>query len=195
MKLYEEFKLFENMWDKPTLQETKAGMPTPEEYFKQITSSLEAISNFVIKEWAPYALAKARFDLSSSYSTALAKVTNGNHIEIGKNSQYNYKAFLRNISSAYGITKKDLINLMKTGTLVITGQPHSEPVNTTSVPSASPEVSQEVKLKFHRQNIRILLLLDKYTDLRREDLFDILDQLDNNRLKNPSQSEQDFLGI
>jgi hypothetical protein len=86
---------------------------SPSDYFNIITSSAEEATKFITEVWAPYVLAKSRFELASPYCVAMAKVTSGNHVEIGKNSQYNYKAFTDKVAAEFGITKQDITTLIK----------------------------------------------------------------------------------
>lgn len=203
MKLSEEFKIYENMWE-PLQEVNRSGMQSPEEYFNDITSSVAAISAFVKDQLIPYVNNRQRFDPSSSYSSILAKnTTSGSNVDILRNSSVNYKAFLAKIST-FGITRADLLNFIKTGNLKITGTPVVD-TTSASIPEEdfidwlkAPEVPQDMKDTFHRQNIRILQLLAKYTDIHSShkiNLNDLLKQLDENRLKNPYQAERDFTGI
>lgn len=202
MKLSEEFKIYENMWE-PLQEANRSGMSSPEEYFNDITSSVAAISAFVKDQLIPYTNNRQRFDPSSSYSSILAKnTTSGSNVDILRNSSVNYKAFLAKIST-FGITRADLLNFIKTGNLKITGTPVVD-ATSASIPEEdfdwlkAPEVPQDMKDAFHIQNIRILRLLVKYTDIHSShkiNLNDLLKQLDENRLKNPYQAERDFAGI
>lgn len=201
MKLSEEFSLYENMWE--SLQEAnRSGMPSPEEYFDNITSSIEAITTFVKNKLIPYVNSKQRFDPSSCYSSILARDTSsGSNVAILRNPSINYKAFLAKLGT-FGITRADLLNFIKTGNLEITGTP-TPIINQNSDEDSidwlqTPEIPQEMKDAFHKQNIRILQLLARYTDIHssnRINLNDLLKQLDENRLKNPYQAERDFEGI
>lgn len=111
MRLHEEVKLWETLWDKESLAEAKADKPTPEDYFAAITKSKEAIYAFIEKLLAPAVKGRARFDISSSYHTVLTKNTNADIINIGHNIHVNYEAFLKKLAS-FDITKNKLKSLI-----------------------------------------------------------------------------------
>lgn len=114
MKLFEEFKEYEIMWD--TLQESeripKASRLTPEEYFRQITSSREAIINFIKDKIVPYC---NNNDFYPAYYLALGKATNKRHTEIAKDPSVNVKAFMNKITAEYGLASHDVYSIIRTG--------------------------------------------------------------------------------
>jgi hypothetical protein len=99
---------------------TKLAKPTPEEYFKNITQSKEEVIKFLKEKLGPQTKIKPNgyFDISSSYARILARETSGNHVEIGKNLNYNYKAFTRE-SSKFGLFASNILNYIKTGELYL----------------------------------------------------------------------------
>ena len=194
MKLYEEFKECETMWEPLEEANYRAGKPSPEEYFNSITSSIEALKAFINEKLAPYVKNSKTFDTASRYESIVARETSsGNNVDIHRNTSVNYKAFISEIAALYGITRKDLLSFIRTGNLNITGTPL--PANSIKNKSAgkesstddlynwleAEEVPQETKELFHKQNVRILKLLAKYTDIyssHKVDLDDLLKQLD-----------------
>jgi hypothetical protein len=114
MELHEEFREYETMWD--ALQESemipKASRPAPEEYFRQITSSREAIINFIKDKIVPYC---NNNDFYSAYYLALGKATNKRHTEIAKDPSVNVKAFMNKITAEYGLAIRDVYSIIRTG--------------------------------------------------------------------------------
>jgi hypothetical protein len=82
--------------------------PSVMEYFHKITSSREAVIDFVKNELTGYSNASLR------YSATVAKHTTSAQLDITANKLYNYKAFLNAISE-YGLTSKDVAAICKTG--------------------------------------------------------------------------------
>jgi hypothetical protein len=86
--------------------------PTPEEYFAEITSSKEAVIQFILEKVLPYAKANERFSMSRFYALALTKETTKSYLELVSDAQVGYKAFLLHAQQV-GVTKKDIHTLIK----------------------------------------------------------------------------------
>jgi C4-type Zn-finger protein len=82
------------------------------EYFHKITSSREAVTDFIKNELTQY---KVEHDYSSAYNKVMASKTSMTSVyEVSQNAKYNYPAFLAAISE-YGLTKKDIKSIYQTG--------------------------------------------------------------------------------
>jgi hypothetical protein len=114
VKLYEEFKEYELMWS--TLQEdrsrVKANRPTPEKYFELITSSHDAVVNFIREKIAPYFYTGRNTDFYPVYYLALGKETNERHTDIVKHTEANVTAFINKIKALYGLNVKDIYSII-----------------------------------------------------------------------------------
>lgn len=80
------------------------------EYFHKITSSQEAIIDFIKNEMASYNTEKYNI----AYQMAVAKNTTSNQIDVNQNTLYNYRAFLNAIEE-YGFNGKDVSAIYRTG--------------------------------------------------------------------------------
>ena len=215
MNLFEELKAYEELWEQDLTEVRKKGAPnknkglpkkserpSPENYFGQITASADAAVSFIKDQWAPGVATRRDYDLSSTYAQAVARETNGYADAITKDTKINYKAFLDVVYQKYGLNVKHMI---KTSNFVMPGGAASRPAESDSAEPTQTEgeqqelkVSSELIKRFHKQNMRILKLLIKYTDISHNkniDIFDLLSQLDANRLENIQEAEKDFQGI
>jgi hypothetical protein len=86
--------------------------PSIMEYFHKITSSREAVIDFIWNELTKY---KVDHDHSSAYNKVMASKTSvASMLDVLQNTKYNYPAFLEAISE-YGLTKKDIKSIYQTG--------------------------------------------------------------------------------
>lgn len=83
-------------------------------YFLEITQSLETVESFIKEQLAPAVKARQKFDVSSSYHYIIAKETRTSNIEVGRNSKANYAAFKRTLLGTFGLTQKDIHELIRT---------------------------------------------------------------------------------
>jgi hypothetical protein len=86
--------------------------PSIMEYFHKITSSREAVIDFVKNELTRYSSAGG---YSPAYTNAILKNTSStDHIDVINNEKYNYRAFVT-ASLEHGINLKDIAVIYKTG--------------------------------------------------------------------------------
>ena len=83
------------------------------EYFDEITQSQEAVKNFIKDQLVPAVKARQKFDVSSSYHYVVAKETRTSNIDVGRNTKANYAAFKRELLSSFGITQRELHELIR----------------------------------------------------------------------------------
>ena len=83
------------------------------EYFDEITQSQEAIKSFIKEQLVPAVKARQKFDVSSSYHYVVAKETRTSNIDVGRNTKANYAAFKRELLNSFGITQKELHELIR----------------------------------------------------------------------------------
>lgn len=99
---------------KPKIIIIREGHEEIVEYFEKITQSREAVESFIKEQLAPAVKARHKFDVSSSYHYVVAKETSNSNIEVGRNIQANYAAFKKKLNDSFGITRKDLHELIRT---------------------------------------------------------------------------------
>jgi hypothetical protein len=85
-----------------------------EEYFLEITQSIETIEKFIKEQLAPAVKARQKFDVSSSYHYIMAKEARTSNIEAGRNTKVNYAAFKRTLLGNFGLTQRDIHELIRT---------------------------------------------------------------------------------
>ena len=125
MKLYEEFKLWEDLWDTDIVEagnnytlpnkrlNKTTSRPPLDQYFNKITSSREAATDFIINNLAEYTRERG-YSPSSSYYVAMSKATSLANMNVLKlDRAHNYAAFVDALSKI-GITKKDIAYLWAT---------------------------------------------------------------------------------
>ena len=195
--LYEEFSLYENMWEPLDEARTsdKATRLSPVEYFNKITSSLEAAVSFVKEKLAPYVNARQKFDISSCYAMVLAKETSGNHVNIGKDTALNYNAFVDKTSNAYGLLKKDIAHFIKTGELVITQKlSNTSAKPSTVVQRSSSDIQAEIdQLLQELEQAKIAEKKATYKSALPTDVY-IWDMYSNSRKKGTWTSAEFYQG-
>lgn len=120
MNLYEEFKLYEKMWDEGSFPKAKADKPNPEEFFKVITSSEYTVKKFIKELLAPAVKGRANKDMRSSYHNVIAANTNIDNIRVANNELCNFNAFSSELIRKFNIDKEGLRTLIQNG---------DEPVN------------------------------------------------------------------
>lgn len=81
------------------------------EYFHKITSSREAVIDFIKNEMSRY---KATAGCSTAYLNAMAKNSTSSALDIANNEKYNYRAFLTAVLE-YGFNNKDIFSIYRTG--------------------------------------------------------------------------------
>ena len=82
-------------------------------YFEKITSSIDAVEQFIKEVLAPIANTRSRFDVSNSYHQAVAKETATSVIKVSRDSAVNYSAFKRKLVMDFKLYKKDILELVK----------------------------------------------------------------------------------
>lgn len=85
--------------------------PSIMEYFHKITSSREAVIDFVKNELTKY---KRSMGYGAVYTNALTKNTTADRISVFSDEKYNYRAFLDTILE-YGLNNKDIAAIYETG--------------------------------------------------------------------------------
>jgi hypothetical protein len=89
------------------------GQNAVSQYFESITVTKDAACDFITKLLAPAVIARNKFDVSSSYHYVLAKETLASQILIGRDRTVNYSAFIKKLSIDFGLTKKDVHELIR----------------------------------------------------------------------------------
>ena len=84
------------------------------EYFLEITQSMDAVEKFIKEQLAPAVKARQKFDVSSSYHYIVAKEVKTSNIEVGRNPKANYAAFKRTLLSSFGLTQREIHELIRT---------------------------------------------------------------------------------
>lgn len=115
MNLYEEFKLYEKLWDEGSFPKAKSDKPDPEEFFKVITGSEYAVKKFIKELLAPAVKGRANRDIRSSYHSVIAANTNIDHLRVANNTLCNFNAFLNELQHKFGIDKEELKSRIKNG--------------------------------------------------------------------------------
>lgn len=115
MNLYEEFKLYERMWDEGSFPRAKANKPDPEEFFKVITGSEYAVKKFIKELLAPAVKGRANRDIRSSYHSVLAANTNIDNMRAANNKLCNFNAFVGELQRKFNIDKEELRALIQKG--------------------------------------------------------------------------------
>lgn len=128
--------------------------PSVMEYFHKITSSREAVINFIQAEMAHYNV-KAQSAYGHTYVMAMAKNTTSDQLDINQNNLYNYKAFLAAIEE-FGFNNKDVASIYHTGQPLVNAISHFEKV-TSSVEEIQNFLQQVVR-EFPNKNLN-----DAYT--------------------------------
>jgi hypothetical protein len=211
MKLFEEFRIYENMWDEPIADDVDFADAEPKERQRKRPSDTHPYDpNMKI----PARFYGRYFDLANPESAIdyLKRSIRGYLPTIRKCLRdYVYSKELENcITEVNRIVDATLKTIRVKGFNDVADKVKREidtvvePINTkfqtlkkANIP-AKPQISQDIIDKFHKQNIRILSLIYKYTDLHKSgkaNLNDLLKQLDENRIANPIQAERDFIGI
>lgn len=122
MELSETFDNFETdfaeavdrqLTQKPKLVIIRDGHDEIVEYFEKITQSRETVESFIKELLTPAVKARQKFDVSSSYHYILAKKTRNSNIEVGRSAIANYAAFKRKLLGSFGMTQKDIHELIK----------------------------------------------------------------------------------
>lgn len=98
---------------KPNIIIIRDGHEEIVEYFEKITQSRETVESFIKEQLAPAVKARQKFDVSSSYHYIVAKETRNSNIEVGRTIQANYAAFKRKLLSSFGMSQKDLHELIR----------------------------------------------------------------------------------
>jgi hypothetical protein len=119
MELFEEFKLYENLWDNIIVEagnnytlpnrryDKTINRPSLDQYFNEITGSREAASAFIKNNMAAYTKERG-YTPSTSYYVAMSKSTSLANMNVLKlDTKHNYAAFVVALSNL-GITKKDI---------------------------------------------------------------------------------------
>lgn len=210
MKLFEEFMLYEDMW-KPTADDADFA---DAEFNKKRRALPSDTHPYDPNMQIPARFHGRYFDLANPEAAIdyLKRKIGGYFPTIRKGLRdYVYSKELENcITEVNRIIDDTLKTIREKGFNDVADKVKQEldtivkPTNTkfqtlkkANIP-AKPQISQEIIDKFHKQNIRILSLIYKYTDLHQSgkaNLSDLLKQLDENRIINPIQSERDFRGI
>lgn len=120
MNLYEEFKLYEKLWDTSSLPKAKANKPAPEEFFKAITGTEKLVKKFIKELLAPAVKGRANFDITTAYHGVIAANSNADNLSVTRNPACNFAAFSELISQKFSINRGELRELVKNG---------NEPVN------------------------------------------------------------------
>ena len=84
------------------------------DYFYEITSSREAVIDFIRTDLAQFKITAKRVDLCNFYGRAMAKATTSAPLDVIGDEHYCYSAFLDAIAE-YGFTKKDVLNIYYNG--------------------------------------------------------------------------------
>lgn len=92
--------------------------PSVMEYFHKITSSKEAVIDFIKNELTRYSVSGG---YGPAYTSALAKSTTADSGNILNSEKYNYKAFLEAIEE-HGLNNKDIAAIYKTGMPMLNAQ-------------------------------------------------------------------------
>lgn len=89
--------------------------PSITDYFHEITSTREAVINFVKNKLTKYTKSVASAGFAQAYAAAVASSTTTTAAQdVYNNKNYNYNAFLA-ASQEYGLTKKDIHSIYHTG--------------------------------------------------------------------------------
>lgn len=120
MNLYEEFKLYEKLWDEGAFPKAKSDKPYPEEFFRVITGSEYAVKKFIKELLAPAVKGRANRDIRTSYHNVIAANTNIDNIRVANNELCNFSAFSSELLRKFNIDKEELRLLIQNG---------NEPVN------------------------------------------------------------------
>lgn len=132
--------------DTSTKRRSRLERPSVMEYFHKITSSKEAVINFINNEmmkYSSYLNGNSSNSFHQMYVYAVAKNTTSDQLDIRASELYNYNAFLNAIKE-YGFNLKDVSAICRTG------QPLS---NATEVFEKITSSSEEVQ-KFLQQLVQ-----------------------------------------
>lgn len=115
MNLYEEFKLYEKLWDEGSFPKAKSDKPDSEEFFKVITGSEYAVKKFIKELLAPAVKGRANRDIRTSYHNVIAANTNIDNIRVANNELCNFNAFAVELQRKFNIGKEELKLLIQNG--------------------------------------------------------------------------------
>lgn len=121
--------------------------PSIMEYFHKITSSKEAIINFINNEmmrYSSYLLSSSSNRFYQMYVYAMAKNTTSDQLDIRISELYNYNAFLKTINE-YGFNLKDVAAICRTGQPLLNATEVFEKITSSSeeVQKFLQQISQE----------------------------------------------------
>lgn len=127
--------------------------PSIMEYFHKITSSKEAIINFINNEmmrYSSYLLSSSSNSFHQMYVYAVAKNTTSDQLDIRISELYNYNAFLKAINE-YGFNLKDVAAICRTGQPLPNATEVFEKI--TSSPEEVQKFLQQISQEFPGQNL------------------------------------------
>jgi hypothetical protein len=130
--------------DLSTRKRNRLERPSIMEYFHKITSSREAVINFIQNEMARYNV-KAQSPYMHTYSMAIAKNTTSGQLDVKQNNLYNYQAFLNAIDE-FGFNNKDVASIYKTGQPLLNAREHFAKI------TSNPEELQRFLLEVRREH-------------------------------------------
>lgn len=210
MKLHEEFKLYEGMWD--------LDKEAPEDDLHEAgRNTLPSTRPYDQNMKLPQRWSGGYFDLAVAEDAVdyLKRKTRGSVLALNRDLRNytlsnrtadDFKALKVDIDSTIERIRKNgfsdvadqvkkemdaIIEPIETKYMVL------KKANTPAAPAA-PAVAPEMLAKFRKQHIRLLGLLHKYTDISDKDLNNLLAQLEANRLTksaNLHEAQRDFYGI
>ena len=98
-----------------SLPKAKTAKMSPEDFFKLITESEEAVNKFIKELLSPAVKGRSKFDMRTSYHGVMAACTNADNLSITKNSACNFTAFIAAILHEFRITRFELKALIEAG--------------------------------------------------------------------------------
>ncbi len=208
MKLHEEFKLYEGMWEvekdilEDELQEDRGNtLPLTRPYDQNMK---------LPKRWAggyfDLSVATDAIDYLTRYTKSLVAALNKalRSYTYTEEVEQNLKAIKLEVDSVVERIRKngfsDVADKVKKemDTIIEPIEIKCKILRKANTPAAEVTVPPETLAKFRKQHIRILSLLNKYTNISKADLNNLLAQLEANRLTksaNLQEAQRDFYGI